>query len=89
MIRESGVERLYVGGLATDYCVRASALEALKRGFDVALLTDAVRAVDLESGDGERAIEEMREAGVHLTTTKRAEAEIAVAAGVEPPGSSP
>ena len=55
-----------VVGLATDYCVKATALDAVRLGFDTALLTDAVAAVDLEPGDGDRALDEMREAGVTL-----------------------
>ena len=47
-------------GLATDYCVKATALDAARLGFDTFVLTDAIAAVDLEPGDGERAIEEMR-----------------------------
>ncbi len=63
-------ERLYVGGLATDYCVRATVLDALRRQIEVNLLTDAIRAVDLNPGDGDRAIAEMVEAGAKLTTTE-------------------
>ncbi len=63
-----GVEHLYVGGLATDYCVRASALDALKAGFEVTLLLDAVRGVELKPGDSEQAIHEMCAAGVNTTT---------------------
>lgn len=63
-----GIRRLYVGGLATDYCVRASALDALNGGFEVVLLTDAIGAVDLEPGDGARAIGEMRDAGAKFAT---------------------
>jgi len=58
-----GVRRLFVGGLATDYCVRASVLDALKEGFEVVVLEDAVRAVDVQPGDGARALEEMTAAG--------------------------
>jgi nicotinamidase/pyrazinamidase len=60
---EHGVGRLFVGGLATDYCVKATALEALQEGFEVVVLEDAVRAVDLEPGDGARALDELRKAG--------------------------
>ncbi len=60
---ERGVSRLFVGGLATDYCVKATVLDALKEGFEVVVLEDAVRAVDVTPGDGERALAEMRAAG--------------------------
>jgi nicotinamidase/pyrazinamidase len=59
-----------VGGLATDYCVRATALDAARAGLEVVLLTDAIGAVDLEPGDGARALEEMRAAGARLATLK-------------------
>lgn len=65
-LRERGVRRVVVVGLATDYCVKATALDAARLGFDAALLTDAIAAVDLTEGDGARAIEEMREAGVTM-----------------------
>ena len=56
-----------MGGLATDYCVRHSVLDALKLGFDVTVLTDAVRSVDVTRGDGARALDEMRQAGAELS----------------------
>ena len=62
------VRRIYVGGLATDYCVRATALDALREGFEVVVLADAIGAVDLEPGDGARAIDEMRDAGARMAT---------------------
>ena len=62
-LREMGVERLFVCGLATDYCVKATALDARREGFGVVVVADAVRAVNLRPGDGERALEEMRRAG--------------------------
>lgn len=62
-LRELGVTQVHVGGLATDYCVRATTLDALAARFDVFLLEDAIRAVEVQPGDGERAIAEMREAG--------------------------
>ncbi|HEX5148807.1 MAG TPA: isochorismatase family protein [Candidatus Limnocylindrales bacterium] len=65
-LRTAGVEMVAVVGLATDYCVRATALDALRLGFDTAVLTDAVAAVDLQEGDGDRALEELRAAGVEL-----------------------
>ncbi|CAN5815369.1 bifunctional nicotinamidase/pyrazinamidase [soil metagenome] len=57
------VKQVYVMGLATDYCVKFTVLDALKLGYDVKLIEDGCRAVNLAPGDGERAIEEMRAAG--------------------------
>lgn len=62
-LRADGITRIYVGGLATDYCVKATTLDALHSGLEVVLLLDACRAVDLKPGDGERAIAEMAAAG--------------------------
>jgi nicotinamidase/pyrazinamidase len=66
LLRERGVRRVVVGGLATDYCVKATALDAVRLGFGTAVLVDGIRAVDLAPGDGDRALEEMRAAGVEL-----------------------
>jgi len=66
ILRERAIERVVVAGLATDYCVKATALDAVQLGFDTAVLLDAVAAVDLEQDDGARAEEAMREAGVDL-----------------------
>lgn len=66
LLRERGIERVVVCGLATDYCVRATALDAARLGFGVELLRDAVAAVNLEPGDGERAVAEMADAGVAI-----------------------
>lgn len=63
---ERGIGRLFVGGLATDYCVQSTVLDALKEGFEVVVLADAVRAVDLKPGDGQRALATMEEAGARL-----------------------
>lgn len=71
MLRDRGVERVVIGGLATDYCVRATTLDALDRGLPVTVLTDAVAAVDLEPGDGARALDEVRAAGAELATSAR------------------
>jgi len=62
-LRALGVTRLLVGGLATDYCVVNTVLDARKAGFEVLLLADAIRAVEVKPGDGERAEREMRSAG--------------------------
>ena len=62
-LRRLGVEEVWVGGLATDYCVKNTVLDALKEGFRVKALENAMRAVELQPGDGERAIAEMRAAG--------------------------
>ena len=61
-----GVEEIWVGGLATDYCVKNTVLDALRHGFRVKALKNAMRAVDLKPGDGERAIEEMRAGGAEI-----------------------
>ena len=68
-LRGRGVDRLLVGGLATDYCVRASALDALAAGFAVDVAADACRAVDVLPGDGDRALEEVRDAGGRVRST--------------------
>lgn len=68
LLRHIAADRLFVGGLATDYCVKESVLEALGEGFAVTLLVDAVRPVELTPGDGERAIAEMLAAGATLAT---------------------
>jgi len=71
-LQQQNVEEVLVGGLATDYCVKNTVLDALKQGFKVKALQNAMRAVDLQPGDGERAIEEMRDAGAQIVTTDRA-----------------
>ena len=71
-LHRAGVERVFVGGLATDYCVLNTVLDALAKGFEAYLLTDAIGAVDVEPGDGERAIERMVEAGAVATTVAEA-----------------
>ncbi len=68
-LRDAGIARVVVVGLATDYCVKATALDAVGLGYDTVLLTDAVAAVDIEPGDGASAVDEMREAGVRLERT--------------------
>ncbi|HEY7195968.1 MAG TPA: bifunctional nicotinamidase/pyrazinamidase [Gaiellaceae bacterium] len=68
LLRERGVDRLFVAGLATDYCVKNSVLDALREGFDVTVVEDAIRGVEVEPGDSKRAVEEMREAGARFAT---------------------
>ena len=65
-LKRQGVEEVWIGGLATDYCVKNTVLDALKNGFEVKALENAMRAVEVNAGDGERALQEMREAGADL-----------------------
>jgi nicotinamidase/pyrazinamidase len=69
LLHERGVERLVVCGTATDYCVKATALDGARLGYPTAVLEDAIAAVELEPGDGERALDELRAAGVEIATT--------------------
>ena len=69
LLRDAAIEHVVVCGLATDYCVKATALDAARLGFDTSVLTDAIAAVNLEPGDGERALEEMRRGGVTMWRT--------------------
>ena len=66
LLREHQVDELTVVGLATDYCVHATALEALHKGFAVHLDRAGVRGIDVEPGDSERALEELRAAGASI-----------------------
>jgi len=71
LLRSHGVRRVVVGGLATDYCVRATVLDALALGYETHVLVDGVRPVEIAAGDGERALAEMERAGallVHRST---------------------
>lgn len=67
MLRAQGVTRVFVGGLATDYCVLQTVMDALKLGYQVVLLQDAIRAVDVKAGDGARAIAQMAAGGAVLS----------------------
>lgn len=62
----AGVSRLVIVGLATDYCVKATVLDARSRGYPTTVIQNAIRAVDLQPGDGDRAVEEMLAAGALL-----------------------
>jgi nicotinamidase/pyrazinamidase len=66
ILRAHGVERVVVCGLALEYCVRAACLDAVNAGFEAVLLIDGTRAVEVEPGDGERTLEELRAVGVEI-----------------------
>lgn len=68
-LKQEGISTLYIGGLATDYCVLFTALDARAEGFDVFLITDACRAVNLKPKDGDAAISKMRAAGCKIITS--------------------
>lgn len=65
-LRDHGVDTVYVAGVATDYCVKYTALDALRQGFDTWVVRDGCRAVNLAPGDDDRAFAEMRSAGAHI-----------------------
>ena len=67
LLRDEGIDAVTVVGLATDYCVRHTALDALREGFAVTVDSAATRPVDVQPGDGERALEEIRAAGGAVT----------------------
>ena len=71
-LREQGATDLYIAGLATDYCVKFTVLDALQLGFRTHLIVDACRGVDFQPGDSQRAIEEMRAAGAVIVTAEEA-----------------
>jgi nicotinamidase/pyrazinamidase len=66
LLRDRGIDQVTVAGLATDYCVKNTALDALRAGFQVTVDTTASRGVDVQPGDSERALAELREAGAAL-----------------------
>lgn len=70
LLKSLNVEMVYIGGLATDYCVKATALDAVKKGFKTYLVFDACRAVNINPGDGNKAVQEMINAGVIITTSE-------------------
>lgn len=69
-LKNQGVKSVYILGLATDFCVKFSALDALELGFETHLITDACRGVNLQPNDSERAFNELAEKGVKLLTSK-------------------
>jgi nicotinamidase/pyrazinamidase len=69
ILRDHDVDEVYVCGLATDYCVRASAIDACREGFNVTVVSDAVRAVEVEPGDSDRALADMAAAGARIASS--------------------
>ena len=65
-LRRAGIKRLWIGGLAQDYCVRETTLDAIRKGFEVHVIVDATRAVNVNPGDGRRALDDLRRAGAIL-----------------------
>ena len=70
LLRERAIERLVVGGLATDYCVKQTVLDGLQKGFKVVVLEDAVRGVNLNLNDARQALDEMKRAGAAIRGSK-------------------
>jgi nicotinamidase-related amidase len=66
VLRAAGAERIVICGLATDYCVKATALDGVRLGFGTTVLTNGIRPVEVAAGDGQRALDEMGAAGVRL-----------------------
>ena len=69
-LRDKGVEEVWIGGLATDYCVKATVLDARKEGFTVKALADAMRPVNVDPADGAKAVDEMSAAGAEIVGSK-------------------
>lgn len=69
-LRAQGVTRVTVAGLATDYCVKFTALDAIRLGFETTVVRDACRGVEVNEGDTERALEEMRRAGARVVESR-------------------
>ena len=69
VLGSKGVTRLYVVGLATDYCVLETVLDGLKHGYEVYAVTDAMRAVNVDPNDGSKALQKMESSGAHLVTS--------------------
>jgi nicotinamidase/pyrazinamidase len=84
VLKWSGVRKLYVAGLATDYCVKATVMDARRAGFDVTLLLDAMAGIDVSFGDTARALDEMARAGARTATLDTIDLELGES-GVAPP----
>ena len=72
LLKKAGVDEVFIGGLATDYCVKQTCLDALRDGFRVSVLRDCVMAVNVKQGDGAKALGEIRRAGAKFTTSHAA-----------------
>jgi len=70
-LRDLGCIRVFVGGLATEYCVRATVLDARAAGLEVVVLADAIRALEAQPGDGEHALAEMKASGAQISPASR------------------
>ncbi|MEN3333590.1 MAG: nicotinamidase/pyrazinamidase [Blastocatellia bacterium] len=68
-LKSRGVRRVYLAGLATDYCVRATTMDALRRGYETYVVTDGVRAVNVQPDDGAKALADMQAQGAHLISS--------------------
>jgi nicotinamidase/pyrazinamidase len=69
VLRERGVDHVYIAGLATDYCVKNTVLDAVREGFAVTVVEDAIRGIDVKPGDSARAVEEMKAAGADVVSS--------------------
>lgn len=69
-LKSKGVDEVFIAGLATDVCVKFTALDAVKENFRTSVIFDATRGVNMQEGDVDRALEEMREAGVRLVKSE-------------------
>ena len=65
-LRDRHITRVYLTGIATDYCVRESALDALKAGLEVRVVADAIAGIDARPGDAQRALDEISAAGAQI-----------------------
>ena len=72
-LKKMGIDRLFIGGLTTDYCVKNSVLDAKRRGYESVVLLDATKAVNLSPDDGKNALESMKTAGAMLITREKLE----------------
>jgi nicotinamidase/pyrazinamidase len=70
-LKEKGVTELYIGGLATDYCVKNTTLDAAKKNYSTYLIEDATKGVNINQGDVDKAIQEMKEAGAKIITSEQ------------------